>query len=256
METMTEAAVAAGLKHFGFSPHSPVPIDSHCNMSAADVAAYLAEVGRLREIYGSRIRLYSGMEIDFLGEKWGPSDDFFRSLPLDYRIGSVHFIPSQDGMEIDVDGRADSFIRKMHEWFHDDIRYVVDTFFNRSLEMIAAGGFDILGHFDKIGGNASAFSPDIVSEPFFRRHVDDMIDAILQSDIIVEVNTKAYEAPVGATVEEIASYHPRLFPSSYAISQLIRAGVPLVVNSDAHFPDRIVTGRRAAFAVIEAIAQG
>ena len=35
------------------------------------------------------------MEIDYLNDDWGPANDYFQSLPLDYRIGSVHFIPTR-----------------------------------------------------------------------------------------------------------------------------------------------------------------
>ena len=93
MENFVEAAIRNGFSHYGFSPHSPVPIESPCNMSMESVPAYLAEFERLRNLYGDRIRLYASMEIDWLGPQWGPSNDYFQALPLDYRIGSVHFIP-------------------------------------------------------------------------------------------------------------------------------------------------------------------
>lgn len=257
METMVKGAVADGFTHYGFTPHSPIPIESGCNMPISDVEAYFAEKERLSKLFEGKIRLYAGMEIDYLGEKWGPSHPYFSTLPLDYKIGSVHFIPTQDGKtEIDVDGRPDSFIRKMHEWFDDDIRYVVDTFFARSLSMIEAGGFDIFGHFDKIGFNASAFSPGIEDESFYRRHIDDMIEAIRAKGIIAEINTKAYAPHVGASWEEISRYTPRFFPSPDTIRRLVRAGIPLAVNSDAHFPDRIMTGRKEAFEIIEAARHG
>ena len=39
---------------------------------------------------------------------------------LDYRIGSVHFLPCGDGY-VDVDGRFDSFKIKMERFFDNDI---------------------------------------------------------------------------------------------------------------------------------------
>ena len=251
MAAMVQQAISCGMKHYGFSPHSPIPLPSPCNMSALSVDEYIAEFNRLKELYDGRINLYLSMEIDFLGDKWGASDPYFDTVPLDYRLSSVHFISSPDGTEVDVDGRPGQFKGKMETYFDNDIRYVVDSFYERTLQMIEKGGFHMLGHFDKIGFNASSFSPGIEDEPWYRRHIDDVIDAVRDTDIIVEINTKAYPAPVGASAEEVAGYVSRLFPSPNVIRRLVTAGIPLAVNSDAHYSSRITAGRDEAFAIID-----
>ncbi len=184
MAIMAAAAVEAGMKHYGFTPHSPIPIESSCNMLMTDVEAYHAEFIRLKSEYRDRINLYFSMEIDYLGDKWGAMAPFFDTLPLDYRLSSVHFIPSltNPGEEVDVDGRPASFAKKMVSHFDNDIRYVVDTFYARTIEMIEAGGFDIIGHFDKIGFNADSFCPGIENETWYKRHIDNVIDALRSTD--------------------------------------------------------------------------
>ncbi|MCM1522452.1 MAG: histidinol-phosphatase [Muribaculaceae bacterium] len=251
MASMVERAVKEGFEHLGFTPHSPIPFDSSCNMKAEAVKDYITEFNRLKNLYDGKINLYLSMEIDFLGDRWGSSHPYFGSIPLDYRLSSVHFIPSRCGEEIDVDGRPWHFADKMHRYFEDDIRYVVDTFYNRTLRMIEMGKFDILGHFDKIGFNASAYSPGIEETAWYKRHIDNVIDAILPTGIVVEVNTKSWlphpdPAPSGYT-----GVSPRLFPSPTVIKRLVSAGIPLAVNSDAHFIDRLQAGRQAAFEVID-----
>ena len=231
--TMTEMAAAAareGFRHWGFSPHSPVPIDSSCNMDRGRVDDYLAEVVCLKKQYDGVMDLYAGMEIDYLGAEWGPAIGYFKSLPLDYRIGSVHFLPSDSGF-VDVDGRFESFKGKMERFFNDDIKHVVELFYRCSTDMVEAGGFDILGHFDKIGHNASLFSPGIEDTAWYRRLVDDMVDAIIASGVTVEINTKIWR-----------DSH-RIFPSERYLGRLIENGVPLLVNSDAHYPDKVNAGR-------------
>lgn len=250
MARFVDSAVASGLKHYGFTPHSPIPINSPCNMAESDVNDYIAEFNRLSKQYDGKINLYLSMEIDYLGEQWGASHPYFSSLPLDYKLSSIHFIPTPDGEMIDVDGRPESFCEKMHRYFDDDIRYVVDKFYSNTLDMIATGGFDIIGHFDKIGFNASNFQPGIEDEKWYRKHIENVIEAVRETDLIVEVNTKAWEAPVGASPEQIASYTPRLFPSSHTILRLQSAAIPLMVNSDAHYTERINAGREAAFKIM------
>ncbi len=253
MDCFVKAAVDAGMVHYGFTPHSPIPIASPCNMKMSQVDEYLAEFNKLKDLYNGRINLYLSMEIDYLGDSWGASHPYFKSLPLDYRLSSIHFIPTPDGSEmIDVDGRPDSFLKKMQTYFNNDIRYVVDSFYTRTLNMIEAGGFDIIGHFDKIGFNASYYKPGIEQELWYKKHIENVIDAIRHTDIIVEVSTKAWNAPVGVSATDAQTYSPRLFPSKSTIDRMIKAGIPLVVNSDTHFPDRINSGRKAAFNMIDA----
>ncbi|MCM1109691.1 MAG: histidinol-phosphatase [Clostridium sp.] len=232
MEEFAEAACREGFLHYGFTPHSPLcpGVDSPCNMSFDDVPAYMAEVRRLRDIYRGRVELYAGMEIDFLGDDWGPATPWFDTIGLDYRIGSVHFIPSDSGF-VDIDGRFESFRRKMEQYFANDIRHVVETFYRQTTRMVELGGLDLLGHFDKIGYNASQFRPGIEDEPWYVCLVDDLIDLMIDRRQKFEINTKAL------------AEHGRVFPLRRWMPRLTAAGIPFVVNSDAHYPNRINSGR-------------
>ncbi|MBD5374676.1 MAG: histidinol-phosphatase [Bacteroides sp.] len=241
MEEFVEAAVNAGMLHYGFTPHSPVPIDSPCNMSGSSVREYFDEVNRLRSLYSGRISLYAGMEIDYLGPDWGPSHSYFSTLPLDYRIGSIHFVASDSG-PIDIDGRFPSFQKKMHQFFADDIEAVVRSFYQATSDMIDAGGFDIIGHFDKIGHNASHFRPGIEDEPWYRSLADDTVDHILDSRLIVEINTKAL------------SDHKRFFPATRHWQRLLQAGTVLLVNSDTHYPHLVQAGRHEALDLLKKLS--
>ena len=230
MAEMAQAAYDAGFKHWGFSPHSPVPIESPCNMPMEAVDGYLDEIRRLQNVYSGKLDIYASMEIDYLSPEWGPASEYFNTLPLDYRIGSVHFVPCGDGF-VDVDGSFDSFKGRMERHFHNDIRYVVDTFYDQSEKMLEAGGFDIIGHFDKIGHNASMFKPGIEDESWYSERVNSLIDLIIEKRVIVEINTKAWDTAC------------RIFPSRRWTDRLIDADIDIVVNSDAHYPDKTDAGR-------------
>lgn len=240
MAEMAAAAVGEGFLHWGFSPHSPIPIPSPCNMRREDTAAYFAEIDRLREEYAGRIELYAGMEIDYLGSSWGPADAYFRDLSLDYRIGSVHFIPGGENF-IDVDGSPESFMKKMGIYFDNDIRRVVNAYYDSLCEMIQAGGFDIVGHLDKIGYNASCFSPGIEEETWYRNRVNEAVDLVIEKRLIAELNTKAWHTA------------SRVFPKECFLPRLVEAGIPIIVSSDAHYPDRVNAGRLEGIALIQSL---
>ena len=232
MEEFAEAAAKAGFTHYGYSPHSPICVESDCNMAESDVPEYLAEVDRIKNsAYGEKVKFYASMEIDFLGKHWGPAIPYFQDLPLDYRIGSVHFTPNKHGEFIDIDGAASDFIRKMHDYFSDDIRYVVEKYFEQVHEMISAGGFDIIGHFDKIGHNGSHYAEGLDQETWYNDLIDGVINHIASAGIIAEINTKAKKV------------HNRFFPDERHWGKVIAAGIPVVVNSDAHHPTLINANR-------------
>lgn len=241
MEDFVTAAIEMGVEHYGFSPHSPVPIASPCNMAIEQVEMYLDEVARLKCKYRDKISLYASMEIDFLDD-WGPAHPFFQNLPLDYRIGAVHFIPSlvNPTEYVDIDGRYENnFKVKMGEHFNDDVEWVVCTYYAQSMKLVEAGGFDIIAHCDKIGHNASCHRPGIDREPWYDQLVKRHVEAIMDHHYIIEINTKAWKQ------------HSRFFPNQRYFDLLKRYNAPIVVNSDAHYPDLINAGRLEALTLLK-----
>lgn len=242
MEAFARKAVEDGFTHYGFSPHSPITIPSPCNMLRDNVARYDEEYRRIRYTYGDRVKFYRAMEIDYLGDEWGPAHEYFASLHLDYSIGSVHFIPCQSGEYVDIDGNFENFRKKMDKYFHNDIRYVVETFYSRSCRMVEAGGFDIIGHLDKVGCNAGYFQPGIESEQWYQALLDDLIHRVTDAGLVVEINTKAWHQ------------HNRMFPHTDKWKKLVDVGIRLVVNSDVHVPALINAGRDEAYAMLDRIS--
>ncbi|MBR6746792.1 MAG: histidinol-phosphatase [Muribaculaceae bacterium] len=241
MEAFARKVVESGFTHYGFSPHSPIPIMSPCNMTREKVAVYDEEFNRICDQYGDRVKFYRSMEIDYLGEEWGPSHKYFSRLNLDYAIGSVHFIPNQEGEYIDIDGNFEGFKKKMVKYFNNDIRYVVETFYQQSCKMVEAGGFEIIGHLDKIGCNAGYYQPGIESESWYQSLLNDLIDRVIDSGVVVEINTKAWQQ------------HQKMYPHVEKWCRLIQSGVKIVVNSDAHVPALINAGREEAYAMLDRI---
>lgn len=235
MDQFIHAAVEAGFLHYGFTPHSPlVGVESSCNMDINNVDAYFDTANRLKAEYKNRMNIYIGMEVDYLNEECGPAAQYIQAMPLDYRIGSVHFIPSDHGF-IDIDGRFENFRKKVETYFSNDIRYVVESFYRQSTRMIEAGGFDILGHFDKIGHNASHFKAGIENEAWYKQLVNNLIDLIIEKKLTIELNTKAW------------TDHRRTFPGERYLARLAEGGVAVLVNSDAHYPELINASRDVGF---------
>ena len=88
-EAMTLAAIEEGLAVAGFSGHSFTPHDPSYCMSREGTQRYIEEISALKEKYSGSIRLLLGIELD----RYADTD----LSPYDYRIGSVHYIFSEEG---------------------------------------------------------------------------------------------------------------------------------------------------------------
>ena len=243
MEEFVVEAIAQGFTHLGFTPHSPISVDSPCNMSREQVQEYFDEVERLRRAYGDRIHLYTAMEIDYVSVGDGPAADYFQQLPLDYRIGSVHFIPAIDNPSemVDIDGKFQAFKQRMAKHFAGDIEYVVRTFFAQMIAMVEEGGFDMVGHMDKIGFNASEYCECIDEEPWYDKLVIDLFECIMDHQLTIEINTKAW------------LQRNRFYPNLKYFGMLKRFNAPVVVNSDAHYPTLLNNGRMEALKLLSVL---
>ncbi len=240
MRDFALAAIEQHFTHYGYSPHAPIPVDSPCNMATEDVDKYIAEFKALKEEFKDKIQLFFSMEIDFLGDLWGATDKYFDNLNLDYKISSVHFVPC-DSIFIDTDGCFDKFKVKMGKYFKNDIRYVVEMFYHQTLTMIERGGFDIIGHFDKISQNANYFKPGIEDEHWYKMLIYDVLDVLRASNLTIEINTKS-----------IAEHH-RFFPNERYFKELKQFNLPVIFNSDAHWPHLINLGREQAMDIYNKI---
>ena len=123
----------------------------------------------------------------------------------------------------------------------NDIEYVVKTFFSQMMAMVEEGGFDIVGHMDKIGFNASQYREGIDEEPWFDKLVIDLFENIMAHHFVIEINTKAW------------LQRNRFYPNLKYFGMLKRFNAPVVVNSDAHYPTLLNSGRLEALKLLNVL---
>jgi histidinol-phosphatase (PHP family) len=156
-------------------------------------------------------------------------------MPLDYRISSVHFLPRKDPLAeenmVCIDGSYQDFEEAVKLHYDGSIRRMTEHFFESSMYMVEAGGFDIVGHVDKIYMNASRYPGFDMRAEWYRKVFFELLDFIAEKELIVEVNSKN-KTGKGQTYPHISSY-----------KELRKRRIPVVVNSDCHFPDLVNDGR-------------
>lgn len=239
MEDFIRFALSEGFTSYGFSSHAPLPFPTAWTMEWDRMDDYVAEFRRMKEKYARRIELYLGLEIDYLNEESNPSIARFRELPLDYRIGSVHMLYNDKCEVVDVDVPADVFKRIVDEQFNGDLEQVVHLYYGRLRRMLELGGFDIVGHADKMHYNAACYRPGLLDEPWYDALVKDYFADIAARGYQVEINTKSYH--------DLGTFYPneRYFPLLHEL------GIRVQVNSDSHYPERINSGRPEALQALK-----
>ena len=242
-EDFVKSAIEKEFRAYGFSSHSPLPFETHWNMSKNDMPNYLAEITRLKKKYAGDIEIYLGLEIDYLDKTYNAAIPYFQSLPLDFSISSVHFLPVKypllnENMAC-IDGSYREFEISLQDNFEGNIRRITRYFFESSMQMVETGGFDIVGHIDKIYMNGIKHPDFDIQANWYQKPFLELLDLIAEKGNIVEINCKN-KVRKGQTFPHIASY-----------KEFKKRNIPVVVNSDCHQPDLINEGREDAIALLK-----
>ena len=241
MENFVRFAISEGFTSYGISSHAPLPFSTAWTMEWDRMNDYLSEFSRLKEKYTGKIELAIGLEIDYLSEESHPALPCFQELPLDYRIGSVHMLYSPEGKVVDIDTSADIYRQLIDLHFKGDLDTVIRLYYQNLLRMLELGGFDIVGHADKMHYNAAFYRPGLLDESWYDTLVRDYFAAIARQGYIVEVNTKAFR--------DLGTF----YPNERYFSFLKELGIRVQVNSDAHYPERINNGRTEALVALKKV---
>lgn len=240
MEDFVRFAIAKGVKKYGFSAHSPLPFTTFWNMKLDDLPEYIAEFRRLKNKYDGQIELYLGLEADYIHDYFEINQTLYSTAGFDYLIGSIHYMdPLPQGGFWCIDGNFRDFYAGLKVLFDGEIRPAVERFFDLSASMIEKGGFDIVGHFDKIALNASKCADFDITHSWYIQRVGEVLELIKRKGLILELNTK--------------SLHERGFcyPDFQFLPLIKELNIPVTVNSDCHYPTNILDGFEQTYGALK-----
>ena len=91
---MVEFAIAHGFTALGFTGHCPLPFEN--TFSITDYEGYCNEIRALKTEYADRIKIYLGLEMDYVPGMLEDFSSLIEQGQLEYTIGSVHLIPASN----------------------------------------------------------------------------------------------------------------------------------------------------------------
>lgn len=224
---MAARAVALGLDELGFADHNPMPAPfDDWRMLHGELAQYFEQVGLARNRFPNLpIRL--GLEMDFLEgcEAWW--EQLRGAAAWDFWIGSVHYLA--DGMEVD----NPKYLSRYRE---ADPASVWAAYWERYEACIRSGWFDFVAHPDlpkKFG---------FVPGGDLRRFYEPAIQALVDTGLAYEINTAGLRKDCR-----------ELYPARQFVQLAREAGVPVLVNSDAHAVSELGAGYGEAVALLREV---
>jgi histidinol-phosphatase (PHP family) len=212
------AAQRAGLTEIGFADHNPMPAYfDDWRMSIEELPLYF-EMVKNAGSSGFPVRL--GCECDFISgnERW--IEELAGKAAWDYLIGSVHYIAP--GWDVD----NPKYISRFDEYSADA---VWELYWKHYLRCIESGLFDFVAHPDlpKKFGHRPAGD--------LGRYYEPAIEALAKHGVAFEMNTAGLRKAAG-----------EIYPAFRFIELARQAGVPVLINSDAHSPEEVGSGFDAA----------
>ena len=167
MENMAEAAIQRGVDVLCFTDHIDYDFD---------VNEYLEEIGRIREMYGGRVKILAGVELGMQPHLPGRYRELLGKYPLDFAIGSQHLV-----------GRFDPYYPET--FAGRDAADVYRQYFEETLENVRAfEDFDSLGHLDYVTRYGESEKP-FPSYREFGEIIDEILRILIGRGQALEVNT-------------------------------------------------------------------
>ena len=222
LEAMAAAAYAAGVRYFGASSHSRTPIVSDEDfIMPVGPEDYRAAVLALREQYADRMEVLLGLEWDRLSD--------LDPLEYDYWIGSVHYQLYQDGRYYPSDKAL------------EDPDYIGDPFtaverYYQQVAEVAAMKPTILGHIDLISRLNEGNRLFDEAGQRYRRAALAAIHGADPKETLLEINTGGM----------VRGYRTRPYPAQFLLREWKTMGGRVIITSDAHQAETILSGYREA----------
>lgn len=222
-EDMVLMAIEKGLDEIGFTDHVCLkPIDWSIRLE--DIPVMTIQIQELKLKYQDQIQIRYGIEMDYFP---GAEDELRRLIeliPLDYVIGSVHFIG---------DWNFDTDRSLYGKWTNDQL---YQKYFKLVQQAAKSSLFDIIGHLDII--KKFAVYPETNQDLLF----EETIEILKANKVVIELNTSGMDRPC-------AEFNP----GAKILEMCYRHQVPVTLSSDAHNTSQIARHFESAVGLIRQI---
>lgn len=219
-EEMIRSAISKGLDEIGFTDHVCLkPVDWAIRME--DIPVMTRQILDLKAEYKNEIQIRYGIELDYFPGHEDELRDLIDNIPVDYVIGSVHFIG---------DWNFDTDQSLYGKWSNDKL---YEKYFALIKQAAQSGLFDIIGHIDII--KKFRIYPESNQDQLF----DETLKIIKEHNLVVELNTGGMDRPCA-----------EFTPGPRLLEMCHNHHIPVTLSSDAHRAEQIARHYDSAIALL------
>ncbi len=219
-----EEAIRCGLKTLGFADHAP-----HCypeefkstRMLKEQLAEYVETIAKLKKIYGDRIEILCGLEMEYYPAIYEQDLELYRSVAgLDYLILGQHYCHNEYDTEYHV--------TRVTEVDQEDL---LTTYVNQVIEAMKTGRYLYVAHPDNVvyRGNEAHYTQEM------RR----LCKAARETGTPLEINLSGYRYKKDS---------PNDYPNDRFWKIAGEEQCLAVLGSDSHRPSKIMIPEEVAMA--------
>lgn len=227
VEEMIVGAIERKFEAIGFTSHAMFPYFENWSLGPSAAKAYVAEVRAAAEKYAKYIKVYCGLETDYIPGVTTPEKSRYAEYGLDYIIGSLHWVN-----KVAVDHTPDILNEGIRDVFGGSAKALITAYHEQLREMVSRYDFDILGHPD-------LYRKYNVKHPFFDESEQWYRDELVKSADVIAASGKLVEVNTGAIGR---GWRDDAYPSDEFRALLRERGVKFVLNSDSHSVDSLDAG--------------
>ena len=232
-EEFVAQALALGMHSYGIADHAPMPQESEpyddWRMLTEELPQYFAWVHRAKTAAaGTGLNILCGLECDWVPGIASHIEKFRNNYQFDYLIGSVHYLPTGGAVDDSVYANKCLTGSIEEDW---------ELYWSSVLELIDSGLFDIVGHIDivKIWGRVP--TGDLM------RYYEPVLNALQKQHMAVEINTAG-----------LHKHCAELYPAAPLLRELLKRHIPIVIDSDAHYPEHLSRGWQEALELLQELS--
>lgn len=222
-EEMVLAAIGKGLDEIGFTDHVCIKPASWA-MNIVDIPVMTNQIQHIQEKYQDIIKIRYGIEMDYIPGAEAVIKQIIDSVPLDFVIGSVHFI---DDWNFDSD-------RSLYGKWSNDRLY--EMYFGLVKQAAASGLFDTIGHLDIIK-KFQVYPESDLTDLF-----EETVRLLAQKNLVVELNTAGVDRPCGDFT-----------PGRMLLEICRKHNIEVTLGSDAHQSSQVARHYETAIHLLKDI---
>lgn len=235
LQEILDEAVRAGYHTFGATEHAPrvesrflyrneIALGWDVDTLVTQFDHYARRLPSLVESFADRIELLRGFEIEVVPASSYASlmQEYRARYGFEYIVGSVHYVD-----EISIDGEPEDFQRAMEAF--GGLEPLAVQYYRTVAQMVQALQPEVVAHLDLIRLHGHRFGS--LDTPAIRRAVTEALEAVRETNGILEVNTAGYRKGLGEP-----------YPASWLVQMAHRMGIPFCFGDDSHHVEHVGYG--------------